>query len=211
MSEIEISKVGKAASSTLYGLVAEFEDPDVLVAAAEKVRTAGYRKIDAYTPFPVHGLAEALDFHDWRIPWLIFICGCTGAFAGYMLEFTTATPVFQLLPEGLARIIRHLPMMNEMSYPLNVGGRPFHSWPTFIPAAYEMTILFSAFGAFFGMLGLSKLPQPHHEIFNAPRFELASQDRFFLCIEAVDPKFDYENTWELLQGLGAESVSEVER
>ncbi|HLK56256.1 MAG TPA: DUF3341 domain-containing protein [Chthonomonadaceae bacterium] len=207
MSEIGTTGDRTPPPSTLYGLIAEFEDPDKLVAAAEKVREEGYRKIDAYTPFPVHGLAEALAFHDWRVPWLIFICGCLGGITGFSLEASTATPFVQMLP----RFARMLPTMNEISYPLNVGGRPFLSWPTFIPPAYELTILFAAFGAFFGMLALSGLPKPYNSIFNAKRFELATQDRFFLCIEALDPKFNYENTWEFLQNLGADSVSEVER
>jgi len=194
------------SAPSIYGLVAEFTDPDQILEAAKKARDAGYRKMEAYTPFPIHGLAEALEIHDWRVPWLIFICGLIGTCLGYGLEYSTSTPILDHLP----RFIRMLPTMNEMSYPLNVGGKPFHSWPTFVPVAFETTILFASLSAFIGMLLLNGLPRPYHSIFNAPNFERASQDRFFLCVEAVDPKFDYETTWQFLQSLGPEAVAEVE-
>lgn len=194
-------------NSTIYGLVAEFEDPDVLVEAVKKTKDAGYREVEAYSPFPIHGLSDALGGHDWRVPWIIFICGVIGTCAGYSLEYITSTPILDHLP----RFVRMLPGVNEMSYPMNIGGKPFHSWPNFIPPAYETTILLASFGAVIGMLALNGLPRPHHSIFNAPNFERASQDKFFLCIEAADPNFDYENTWQFLQSLGPDVVSECER
>ncbi len=195
------------SNSSIYGLVAEFDDPDKILEAVTKMKAAGYRQIDAYSPFPIHGMTDALDCHDPKVPWLIFIMGIAGTFAGYSLEYMTSTPVLDHLP----RFIRLLPGVNEMSYPMNIGGRPFHSWPNFIPVAFETTILFAALGAVVGMLLLNGLPRPHHPIFNAPRFELASQDKFILCVEAADPNFSYEDTWQFLQSLGPDIVSEVER
>ena len=193
--------------SSLYGLVAEFSDADQIVVAAEKARAAGYRMMDAYTPFPVHGLAEKLEFHDAKVPWMIFLAGCMGAGAGYSLQLFTATPLLEpILKQPFIKdvIIRNIP------YPMNVGGRPFHSWPSFIPVTYELTILFAAGAAFVGMLILNGLPKPYHSIFNAPNFDRASLDKFFLCIEASDPRFDVEDTAQFLRGLGADAVSEVE-
>jgi hypothetical protein len=194
-------------NTPIYGLTAEFTEPAQIVTAVERVREAGYRSIDCYTPFPVHGLAEAMDFDDIRVPWMIFIAGMLGTCAGYFLEWSVNAPIVE-------QVLRKLPLdviSRQYSYPLNIGGKPFHSWPTFIPVCYETTILFAALCAFVGMLALNGLPRPHHPIFNARNFDRASQDRFFLCIEAVDPKFDYENTWALLQSLGPEAVAEVER
>ncbi len=173
---------------SLYGLVAEFDDPDALVRAAAAAREAGFRRMDAYTPFPVHGLAEALEFDDWRVPWIIFIGGLIGAATGFGLQCYTSL----------------------WDYPWNVGGKPDFSWPQFIPITFELTILFGSFAAFFGMLGLNGLPRPHHPIFNAPRFDRASQDLFFLCIEARDGLFDREETEQFLLNLGPRAVSEVE-
>ena len=194
--------------SSLYGLVAEFSDADQIVEAASKARAAGYRHMDAYTPFPVHGLAEALDFHDFRVPWMIFLAGIMGAGAGYSLQLFTATPLLEPIlkqPFITDVVIRNIP------YPMNVGGRPYHSWPSFIPVTFELTILFAAGAAFVGMLLLNGLPKPYDSIFNAPNFERASLDKFFLCIESNDPKFDVESTAQFLRGLGADAVSEVER
>jgi hypothetical protein len=173
---------------TLHGLVAEFNDPEDIVVAAERVTEAGYRHVDAYTPFPIHGLDEAIKFEDNRVPWTIFICGMLGCAFGYGLQC----------------------FVNMLDYPINIGGRPYQSWPSFIPVTFECTILFSAFGAVVGMLAMNGLPKPYHPIFNAPRFELASQDRFFLCIEATDPQFDREKTELFLESLHPQSVSAVE-
>jgi hypothetical protein len=173
----------------LYGLMAEFRTPGELVAAAHKARQAGYKKMDGYTPFPIEELAEALGFHYNRLPWLVLAGGIFGAVAGYGLQYWTSV----------------------IAYPLNVGGRPLHSWPSFLPAAFETTILCAALTAVLGMLALNGLPMPHHPVFNAPRFALASRDSFFLCIEAEDPRFDRDATARFLEGLGALQVSEVER
>ena len=173
----------------LYGLMAEFDSPHDLVAAANKAREAGYRKMDAYTPFPIEELPEALGFRHNRLPLLVLIGGIAGAIFGYGLQYWASV----------------------IEYPINVGGRPLHSWPSFIPPTFETTILFAALTAVLGMLALNGLPMPHHPVFNAPRFALATRDAFFLCIEATDPKFDREQTQYFLQQLGAHQVAEVER
>lgn len=176
------------AETTLYGLVAEFDDPDTLVEAAGKVRGEGYRKVEAYSPFPIHGLAEALEFYDNKVFYATFMAGCLGAVTGVFLECWTSA----------------------VDYPMNVGGRPYVSWPSFVPVLFECIVLFSAFGALLSMLGLNGLPRPYHSIFNTPGFERASQDKFFLCIEASDPIFNRVETARFLEGLGAAVVSEVE-
>lgn len=172
----------------VYGMVAEFDSPERLLAAAKKARAAGYRKLEGYSPFPVHGLAEALDFNDNRLPWIIFGCGVAGALAGLSLQY----------------------YVSVLDYPLNVGGRPLFSWPHFIPVTFECTVLLAAFGAVFGMFALNGLPRPHHPIFNAPDFLRASQDRFFLAIEARDPMYDPKETRKFLDSLEPLSVSEVD-
>jgi hypothetical protein len=194
--------------SSLYGLVAEFSTADQIVAAAGRARAAGYRIMDAYTPYPVHGLAEELEFHDPKVPWMIFIAGCIGCLAGYSLQLFTSTPLLE--PIIRQPFIQDV-VLRQFDYPMNVGGRPYHSWPSFIPVAYELTILFAAGTAFVGMLILNGLPKPYHSIFNAPNFKRATLDKFFLCIEATDPLFDSESTAQFLRGLGPDLVSEVER
>ena len=174
--------------SRLYGVMAEFDSANALVAAAHKAREAGYRKMDGYSPFPIEELAEALGFHYNRLPLLVLIGGIVGGIAGYALQYWASV----------------------IEYPLNVGGRPYHSWPSFIPATFETTVLFAALTAVLGMLALNGLPQPHHPVFNAPRFALASRDAFFLCIEADDPRFDLEQARKFLESTGARAVSEVE-
>lgn len=175
-------------SIPLHGIIAEYETPEQLIHAAERAREAGYTRIDAYSPFPVHGLAEAIGFEDHKVPWMTFLAGVIGAIAGFSLQY----------------------YISVVDYPLNVGGRPLLSWPSFIPVTFETTVLFAAFGAFVGMLALNGLPQPYHPVFNAPRFERASQDRFFLCIEATDPLFDRTAVRHFLEATGARMVSEVE-
>jgi hypothetical protein len=174
--------------SDIYGIAAEFLNEEQIVAAAKQVHAAGYRKVEGYSPLPVHGLAEALEFKDSRVAWIIFICGLLGCAGGFYLQY----------------------WINVVDYPLNVGGRPFDSWPQFIPVTFECTILASAFGAVIGMLALNGLPRPHHPIFGARRFALASQDRFFLCVEATDPMFDREGTAQFLRDLGPQQVCEVD-
>ena len=173
----------------LYGLMAEFSDPTEVVAAARKVHEAGYRKIDAFSPYPLEALTGALGLHHSRLPLLVLLGGVTGLVAGYGLEYWASV----------------------IEYPMNIGGKPFHSWPAFIPPAFETTILFAALAAVLGMLALNGLPEPYHPVFNVPTFALATKDRFFICIEASDPKFDPDRTWSFLLSLGPRVVSEVEQ
>ena len=172
----------------LYGLMAEFDSPTALVSAARKVREAGYTKIDAFSPFPIEELNEALKLPRNRVPLVTLIGGLTGLAAGYGLEYWASV----------------------IAYPLNIGGRPFHSLPAFIVPAYETTILFSAFGAVIGMIALNGLPMPYHPVFNVPRFALSSRDRFFLCLEADDPLFDRDESRRFLERLVPRQISEVE-
>jgi len=172
----------------IYGLLAEFDSPDALVAAGRGAVQEGYRKLDAYTPFPIEALHEAMGFHRTRVPLVVLAGAIIGALAGYGLQYWTAT----------------------IAYPLNVGGRPYHSWPAFVPVTFETTVLFAALFAVFGMLALNRLPQPYHPVFNAPRFALASRDRFFLAIEAGDPKFDVVATRRFLESFNPREVTDVE-
>jgi hypothetical protein len=171
----------------LYGLMAEFDDTGKLLDATRQARDAGYRCMEAYTPFPVAGLPELLGVHGRRLPWIVLGGGILGGAGGLFLQWYSAV----------------------IDYPWNVGGRPFASWPNFIPIAFETTILVAALSAVFGMLWLNGLPEPYHPVFNVPQFELASRDHFFLVIEADDPQFDQQQTHEFLLGLGATSVTEV--
>ncbi len=170
-----------------YGMMAEFDSAAKLVAAAQRAHDEGYRAVDAYTPFPVEGLADALDFHRTWVPPLVLAGGIIGAISGYGLQY----------------------YVSAMAYPINVGGRPYNSWPMFVPVIFELTILIAALFAFFGMLALNGLPMPYHPVFNVPRFDSATRDRFFLVIHATDPKFDRGGTRRFLQGLGAQEVSDV--
>ena len=172
----------------LYGVIAEFEHPGELIDAARRAREAGYRKMDAYTPYPVHGLTEALALPRTKLPMIVLAGGVLGCGTALLMQWFAAA----------------------VHYPINVAGRPLASWPAFIPITFELTILFAALAAVLGMLGLNGLPMPYHPVFNAPRFALASRDRFFLCIEAADPLFDAEKTSHFLATLGASVVSEVE-
>ena len=174
--------------SRIYGLMAEFENPNDLVEATRKAHEAGFTKLDAYSPYPIEALAEALDIHDRKLPAVVLGGGIIGGLLGYALCYWTSV----------------------IEYPLNVGGKPFNSVPAFIVPTFETTILFAAFGAVFGMLALNGLPMPYHPVFNAPRFALASRDRFFLCIEAKDPKFDHDATWAFLTTLKPTVVMDVE-
>jgi hypothetical protein len=168
--------------------MAEFDSAQSLLDAAHKVSAAGYTKTDAYSPFPIHGLAEALGFHDRRISKFVLAGGIAGALGGYGLEYWTSA----------------------IAYPLNIGGRPLHSWVSFIPPAFETTILFAAFTAGITMIALNGLPMPYHPVFNAARFDRASQDAFFLAIEAGDPKFDERATREFLSSLTPREVVHVD-
>ena len=175
------------ATPPIYGLMAEFDTPDELLAAAERAHAEGYRRMDAYAPFPVEGLAEAIGFHRTRLPLLVLLAGLFGAFVGFFSQY----------------------YVTVIDYPLNVGGRPLNSWPSYIPITFEVTILFAALAAVVGMVALNRLPMPYHPVFNVPAFARASRDRFFLCIEAADPRFDREGTKRFLQGLKPKEVSEV--
>jgi hypothetical protein len=177
-----------AGRPPLYGLIAEFDTPGDLVTAATRARDDGYRRMDAYSPFPIHEMTAALGMSRTKLPIVVLVVGLVG----------TATA---LLMQWFASAIH---------YPINVGGRPLASWPMFIPITFELTILFASFATVFGMLGMNGLPMPYHPVFNAPRFALASRDRFFLCIEAKDPKFDLDRTRRFLETLGAHDIAEVE-
>jgi hypothetical protein len=168
--------------------MAEFDDLNALLRAVRVTREAGYRRFDAYTPFPVEELSEAMGLHHNRLPLLVLLGGVVGGVAGYALQYWTSV----------------------VDYPLNVGGRPLHSWPAFIPPTFETTILGAALAAVLGLLALNGLPMPYHPVFNVPRFALSSRDRFFLCIEATDPKFDRDETRRFLERFVPRQVSDVE-
>lgn len=172
----------------IHAMVAEFETPDDLLHAAEAAREAGYKKIEAYSPFPIHGMSEAIDFKDQRVPWIVFMGGFTGMVCGFALQYYTAV----------------------WDYPLNIGGRPLMSFPQMVPVTFECTILFASLGAFLGMLGMNLLPQPYHPIFNTPNFDRASQDRFFLAIESNDVQFDAKEIEKFFKKLKPANVSLVE-
>ena len=165
----------------------EFGTPEHLIQAAKKTREAGYRHVDAYAPFPVEGLSEALRLHRSWVPFITLLGGLAGGLGGFGLQYWAAA----------------------ITYPQNIGGRPLNSWPAFIPVTFELTILGASLSAVLGMLALNRLPQPHHPVFNVPRFTHASTDRFFICIQARDKKFHLAETARFLQGLEAHHVSEV--
>ncbi|HYH84102.1 MAG TPA: DUF3341 domain-containing protein [Pyrinomonadaceae bacterium] len=178
----------KSTRPPTYGLMAEFESPTDAVAAARRVYEEGYRRIDAYSPYPVEELSEAIGVHSTKMPLLVLIGGILGGALGYLMQY----------------------YVHVLYYPLNVGGKPPHSWPMFIPITFECTVLGAALFAVFGMLALNGLPEPYHPVFNAPNFALASRDRFFVLVESVDPKFDRARTAEFLRSLGPREVTDVE-
>lgn len=170
-----------------YGLMAEFNSADDLIAAAHKIHDAGYRRVDAFTPYPIEELAEALGHHRSKLPPIVLTGGLLGGLGGYFLQYWVAV----------------------IHYPLNIGGRPLHSWPAFIVPTFECTILFAAFAAVLGMFWLNGLPQPYHPVFNVPRFVEASRSRFFLMILSRDPRFDLEKTRKFMGSLAPISLEEV--
>lgn len=174
-------------STPIYGLMAEFESPAEIVEAAEAARAAGYQRVDAYTPFPVAGLPEAIGFNRTRLPLIIFIGGLIGCVGGFGLQYWCA----------------------KVNYPVNVAGRPLNSWPMFVPVTFELTILAAAIAAVVGLFALNGLPMPYHPVFNVPEFVRASRNRFFLCVEARDPHFDVEKTRQFFETLHAHSIYEV--
>ena len=171
----------------IYGLLAEFDSPTALVSAAHQARAAGYRRMDGYSPFPIEELADALGFEKTSVPLVVLIGGILGGTLGYLMQY----------------------WISVINYPLNIGGRPLNSWPAFIVVTFEMTILGAALFTVLGMLALNGLPEPYHPVFNVERFAFATRDRFFLCIEARDPKFDRAATQKFLEGLKPKQVMEV--
>jgi hypothetical protein len=171
----------------VFGYLAEFENPTELVEAAEKVYAEGYRKLDTYSPFPIEAASEAVGFHHTRLPLIVLIGGLTGLAVAFGMQY----------------------WISVIDYPLNVGGRPFNSWPAFVIVCFELTVLFSAISAVIGMFALNGLPMPYHPVFNVQRFVDASKDGFFLVIEATDPKFDVEETESFLKALSPMGVWEV--
>src|SRR6266571_741692 len=176
-----------AGPPAIYGLMAEFDEPSLLVAATHRAYQEGYRRMDAYSPFPIEELHEALGIHHTRLPLIVLIGGLCGCVGGYLLQY----------------------WVSAVAYPINVGGRPFHSWPAFIPVTFECTILGACLAAVFGMLALNGLPQPYHPVFNSPNFVRASRDRFFLCIESQDPKFSLAETKRFLDSFHPDELTEV--
>lgn len=170
-----------------YGVMAEFDNPTDLVNATRAAREQGYRKLDAYTPFPIEELNDILHLHRNKLPLIVLCGGILGGLTGYLLQY----------------------FVTVIYFPINVGGRPLHSWPSYIVITFELTILFGAIATVLGLLGLCGLPMPYHPVFNVPRFSAATRDRFFLCIEATDPLFDMQKTSGFLATLEAKEVSEV--
>lgn len=172
----------------IYGLMAEFDSPEEILAAAERASRKGYRKMDAYTPFPMDELIDALSVRHSRLSLFVLMCGIAGALIGFGMQYFTSV----------------------IDYPVHIGGKPLNSWPQFIPITFEMTILFAAIGSVFGMLLRNGFPNPVHPVFNVDRFELASRDKFFLCIEARDPLFDRVETENFLKTLHPANIAVVD-
>ena len=176
-----------AETPTLFGLMAEFDNPSALVEATNRARLEGFRNMDAYSPIPIEELNDALGLRRTRLPRLVLLGGILGGLGGFSLEYWAST----------------------IAYPMNIGGRPLNSWPQFIPVTFETTVLGAALTCFIGMWALNKLPMPYHPVFNVPAFDRASRDRFFLCIEATDPRFDVQATRAFLESLHPLGVSDV--
>lgn len=175
------------AQPSTFGILAEFSTSEELVEAAARVREAGYREMECYSPLPVEGLADAIGFKRTGIPLVVLCGGILGAVVGYGMQY----------------------WVSVFAYPVNIGGRPYHSWPSFIPVTFETTVLFAVIAAVLGMLAMNGLPRPHHPLFAIPSFARASQDRFFLCILSRDKQFDSQRTREMLERLGPLEVTDV--
>jgi len=178
----------RRVAPTLYGIMGEFNNPSDLVAAARRTYEAGYRRINGYSPYPIEELSEAIGFTRTSLPLIVLIGGIVGGLSGFFMQY----------------------WMEVINYPLNVGGKPYNSWPAFIPITFECTVLLAAFAAVLGMLVLNKLPQPYHPVFNAPNFALATRDRFFLVVEANDPQYDHDAIVTFMKNLNATEVNDVE-
>ncbi len=172
---------------SIYGLVAEFETPTDLVKACKAAYAEGYREMDAYSPFPIEDASEAIGFHKSAVPLIVLIGGILGGLSGFGLQY----------------------WINVIAYPLNIGGKPFDSWPAFIVPTFEMTILFAGLAGMFGMFALNGLPQPYHPLFHVEQFSKVTRNKFFLCVEATDPKFDLVGTQQFMERLKPLSISEV--
>jgi Protein of unknown function (DUF3341) len=178
----------RRVAPSLYGVMAEFDNPTDLVSAAHRTYQAGYRRINGYSPYPIEELSEAIGFTRTSLPLIVLIGGILGALGGFFMQY----------------------WMEVINYPLNVGGKPYNSWPAFIPITFECTVLCAAFAAVLGMLALNKLPQPYHPVFNAPNFALATRDRFFLVIEASDRKFEHDQVVSFMKSLEPKDLIDVE-
>jgi hypothetical protein len=176
------------AAAPVYGLLAEFDTPAQLVAAAKRAHAEGYRQIDTFSPFPIEEAWEAIGHRDRRLSFIVLMGGIVGGLSGYGLEY----------------------WVHSIAYPVNIAGKPLNSWPQFIPVTFEMTILIAAISAVLGMIVLNGLPMPYHPVFNVPRFEHASRDKFFLLVESRDPKFDRQRTFEFLKALDPSEINAVE-
>ena len=176
------------ATAGVYGLLAEFDTPVALVAAARRTYEAGYRRIDTFSPFPVEAAWEAIGHHDRRLSLIVLAGGLAGLLTGVGLQ----------------------EWVHQIAYPMNIAGKPLNSWPQFVPVVFELTILFAAISAVLGMIVLNGLPMPYHPVFNVPRFEHASRDKFFLLVESTDPRFDRRQTLEFLKGLNASEINAVQ-
>jgi Alternative complex III, ActD subunit len=178
----------KPRGPLVYGMMAEFDTPEALVSATRETTAKGFRKVDAYSPFPIEELTAALRMKPTKLPLFVLCMGIFGCSAGFFMQWFAST----------------------IHYPINIGGRPLNSWPAFIPITFEMTILFAALGAVVGMMFRNGLPRPYHPVFNVKRFELASQDKFFLCIEAADELFNRDETERFLKSLNPTEITLVE-
>lgn len=173
----------------VFGLLAEFASPRDLYRACERVREAGYTRWDAHSPFPIHGLERAMGLRSSKLPWVVLACGLAGAAGGLLLQA----------------------WVSASAYPLTISGKPYFSWQAFVPITFELGVLAAAAGALLGMLAFNRLPTLHHPLFDSPRFEAATDDRFFVSIESWDPRFDEERTAAFLREIGALSVQVVRR
>ena len=185
---LSLPLVNKLPSGPHYGILAEFATPADLFHACERVRDAGFTKWDAHTPFPVHGLEGAMGLRRSPLPWIVLVMGLMGAGLGFLLQV----------------------WVHGSAYPLVISGKPYFTWPAFIPITFELGVLFAALGAVFGMFGLNRLPMHHHPLFKSTLFERVTDDAFFISIESWDPKFDLSATRSLLESVGARNVEVVE-